>query len=199
MSRMRGPWLLGALASTFLFALPAIGGMFMRVDTPEEAIKLWNVDQEGNGIYHGKIVNKEVLSVYLADSGPENVEVTRLTIDILDEVSLVKADTGKAQKRITVVYRGGVSYRTTAQPSDVDTKVGSEVVVFLTGNPYADLFPQDKWLAGLNSVFLVKESQTGRKVVLGKGDGMAVAQNSEVRTVLQQHADALVNVRRQGR
>ncbi len=196
MSRTHGSRIVWALVLALLVSVPVSAGMFMRVDSPQEAIRLWHIDQPGNGIYHGKVTHKEVVSVYLADSGPDNVEVTLLTIQVVDEVSPSRSETGKNVKTIQAMYRGGISYRTSAQPADRDTVVGGEVIVFLTGNPYADIFPNAKWIAGLNSVFQVKKSSSGNRIAIGKGDGMPVNQNTLVTSVMQSHRAALALVRR---
>jgi hypothetical protein len=196
MRNWRGMWGALSVALALSIAVPALAGSFMRVNSPAEAVRLWNLDREGNGIIHGKVVEREIVPTYLLDSG--DVEMTRLTIEVIDEVS-VGATRGEKRKTVTAVFRGGETYWTSAQPSNDEIEVGVEAVFFLTDNPYADVFPGDLWIAGLNSVFKVTRSASGRRVVLGKGAGMAVSSNVHVETVLADHASALELVLREGR
>jgi hypothetical protein len=170
-------------------AIPVSAGIFMRTDSPEDTIKLWKLDEAPNQICYGRVLEKRVVPVTLADSG--DVEMTLLTIGVIDRVMAAKNPAAEP-KQIVAMYRGGVHYRTSAQPEDDETDVGVEGVFLLTTNPYPDVYKGALWIAGLNSVFRVRQSASGKPVVFGKGNGMAVAENVEVDQFLDDHRAALV-------
>jgi hypothetical protein len=168
-------------------AIPLSAGIFKRTDSPRETIELWKIHEAKGGIYYGRVLEKQILDVNLPDSG--DVQVTRLKIAVSESVSRLAS-----QKEIVALYRGGDTYRTSAQPSDEETAVGVDAIFLVTENPYADLFPQTFWIAGLNSVFRVQKSSTNRLVAIGKGSGMAVAENTDLDEFVRLHREQLARM-----
>ncbi|MBI1852879.1 MAG: hypothetical protein HYR85_21270 [Planctomycetes bacterium] len=178
-----------ALASALALAIPVSAGIFMRTDSPEDTIKLWKLDEPPNQICYGRVLEKRILPVTLPDSG--DVEMTLLTIGVIDRVTAA-AHPEKEPAQVLAMYRGGSKYRTSAQPEDDETDVGVEGVFLLTSNPYPDVYKGALWIAGLNSVFRVRQNASHEAIAMGKGSGMAIAQdNTRVDSFLDSHRAAL--------
>jgi hypothetical protein len=163
-----------------LAAVPVSAGVFERVNGPEDVLRIWKVREGKGGIFYGKIIDRTVVPVDLPDSGP--VQVTQLRIQVIDQVSKLGE-----KREVLALFRGGDTYRTSAQPSDEETAIGVEGIFLLAENPYSSLFPDALWIAGLNSVFRVQRSATQRLVVIGKGVGMPVAANRYLDDFMQEH------------
>ena len=175
-----------SLAIVLAAAVPAVAGVFARVDTPDDAIRLWHMDSGQGGLYVGEIVDRDVRRVELPDMG--EVEVTALRVRVSDKVTQRRGDPDE----IRVVYLGGDAYRTSAQPNDRETQVGATVALLLTQNPYPQAMPERSlWLSGLDAIYVVKTNASGNKVVLGKWGGMAVKQNTLLADFLRDYREAL--------
>lgn len=175
-----------SLAALLLAAAPAFAGIFARVETPDDAIRMWRVDTGHGGIFVGEIVDRDVRRVELPDMG--EVEVTALRVRVSDKVTRRESD----PEEIRVVYLGGIEYRTSAQPSDRETAVGVTVALLLTQNPFPnEIGERALWLSGLDAIYPVKVNASGEKVVLGKWGGMAVKRNTLLAQFLADHRAAL--------
>ena len=183
-----------ALASALALAIPVSAGIFMRTDNPSDTIRLWKLDEPPNQICYGRVLEKRILPVNLPDSG--DVEMTLLTIGVIDRVTAA-AHPEKEPMQILAMYRGGSKYRTSAQPEDNETDVGVEGIFLLTTNPYRDVYKGALWIAGLNSVFPVRQNASHQAIAIGKGSGMAIAQEAtHVDEFLAEHRRALVTYRK---
>lgn len=141
---------------------------------------MWKVDQGKGGIFFGRITARRSFPVELPDYG--DVEVTELTIEVTRQISLFRE-----MKEVRAIFLGGIDYRTTAQPSDEETAVGTDAVFLLGENPFPNRFPNAFWLGGLNAVFRVRTNASGERVVLGKGEGSAVPKNARLEDFLSTH------------
>jgi hypothetical protein len=178
-----------SVAAIVLAAAPAIAGIFARVESPDDAIRMWRVDTGHGGIYVGEIVDRDVRVVELPDMGA--VEVTALRVRVNDKVTRRTND----PEEIRVVFLGGNEYRTSAQPSDRETAVGVTVALLLTENPFpSQIGEKALWLSGLDAIYPVKVNASGDKVVLGKWGGMAVKSNTRLAEFLDSHREALDRV-----
>ncbi len=165
-------------------AAPALAGVFARVETPDDAIRIWNVHTGRGGVYVGRIVDREVRAVDLPEFG--EIEVTTLRVAVTDKITRRTTDGDE----IRVTFLGGADYKTSAQPTDRETAVGVDVALFLMSNPFPDELGDTLWLSGLNAVFPIKTNASGDRVVLGKWHGMPVSRNTHLAEFLDSHRAA---------
>ena len=164
-----------AFSAAALLALPvtaAIKAMSLR--------ELMGITQNA---VHGKIVARDTVRL---NHPWENALYTRVTIE---GESLRTGEQGRFQ----VVFHGSHSpddwYGISSMPTLQDSRTGGETVVFFAEHP---MLPGQNLVFDWSGLYRVEQG-FGEPVVIGKGEGMAFAENtrlSEVRTrVSARHAE----------
>jgi hypothetical protein len=171
------PWALALPAACLAVSLSA--AQIERLDLDQMVARTDNA-------VHGRIVASEVVRIDHPIDGPQNY-FTHLTIE---GTSLFDGQVTTA----TVTFPGGFispeeGVHNSEAPSADETRLGNDVVVFYkwSENMGAGLAGNALY-ASHGGIFRVAETRKGEQVVLGKGDGYAIASNVRATDLRQQIA-----------